>query len=324
MNNFYIIIPVYNCADYLSTCLSSVFNQKLSPKKVICINDGSKDNSLNILEDYQKTYSNQMEIISTNNQGPSAARNIGLNCLLKFADDDDLIAFVDADDWIDFDFCFELLNSFKNNNCDIIFSGVSTHTKDKVTIKKETSVAKIINSSDAISGLIFNKFTIGSNKKAFRFGIIKDIRFCDDIMINEDLIFNLYSCLASKHILLIPYCGYHLNRLTSTSITTGNITIKKRYSYLKSSYYLFKFVCVNDFFKELYDYCSDNLCRRFLEVYPFLRKSQYREEVKMILKDIKKEHLMKRFKGLYFKEKLKKWLFIVSPFLYALIYSNLK
>ena len=49
-----IIIPVYNAEKYLSHCLDSLVNQTLKEIEIICINDGSKDSSLNILEEYQK------------------------------------------------------------------------------------------------------------------------------------------------------------------------------------------------------------------------------------------------------------------------------
>ena len=49
-----VIIPIYNVEQYLAKCLDSIINQTLKDIEIICINDGSKDNSLKILEDYQK------------------------------------------------------------------------------------------------------------------------------------------------------------------------------------------------------------------------------------------------------------------------------
>ena len=77
MINVSIVIPVYNVEKYLKQCLESVVNQTLDKIEVICINDGSTDNSLNILKEYEKRYNNII-IIDQENKGPGFARNIGM------------------------------------------------------------------------------------------------------------------------------------------------------------------------------------------------------------------------------------------------------
>ena len=77
MINVSIVIPVYNVEKYLKQCLESVGNQTLDKIEVICINDGSTDNSLNILKEYEKKYNNII-IIDQENKGPGFARNIGM------------------------------------------------------------------------------------------------------------------------------------------------------------------------------------------------------------------------------------------------------
>ena len=77
MINVSIVIPVYNVEKYLKQCLESVVNQTLDKIEVICINDGSTDNSLNILKEYEKKYNNII-IIDQENKGPGFARNIGM------------------------------------------------------------------------------------------------------------------------------------------------------------------------------------------------------------------------------------------------------
>lgn len=89
-----IIIPVYNVEKYLTTCLESVRNQTFKDFEAICINDGSTDNSLEILKDFQKK-DERIKIITQENQGSSVARNRGL----KEAKGD-YIYFLDSDDSI--------------------------------------------------------------------------------------------------------------------------------------------------------------------------------------------------------------------------------
>lgn len=73
-----IIIPVYNVEKYLSKCLSSVINQTYKNLEIICVNDGSTDSSLKILEEFA-TNDNRIKILNKENGGLSRARNCGLS-----------------------------------------------------------------------------------------------------------------------------------------------------------------------------------------------------------------------------------------------------
>ena len=87
-----VIIPIYNCQKYLSECLQSLSEQNISDFEVILVDDGSIDNSLKICEMYSRNKEN-VKVIHTNNNGVSAARNIGLKNAKG-----ELITFIDADD----------------------------------------------------------------------------------------------------------------------------------------------------------------------------------------------------------------------------------
>ncbi len=90
-----IIMPVYNSEKYLSACLESVFHQSFQDFELICINDGSTDRSLDILNQYAEKYKEKMNIISINNGGQANARNVGINhargTYVTFADSDDTL-----------------------------------------------------------------------------------------------------------------------------------------------------------------------------------------------------------------------------------------
>jgi glycosyltransferase involved in cell wall biosynthesis len=89
-----IIIPIYNVAEYLPQCLDSVFIQDLTDCEVICVNDGSTDNSGGILRDYKEKYP-KLIIIDRQNGGLSAARNTGLEVAKG-----EYIYFLDSDDYL--------------------------------------------------------------------------------------------------------------------------------------------------------------------------------------------------------------------------------
>ena len=100
---FSIIIPVYNVEKYLNQCLDSVFAQTFTDFEVICVNDGSTDGSLKILEEYK--IDDRLVIINCTNGGTASARNTGID-----AAKGEYIWFVDSDDWIETN-ALEILNN---------------------------------------------------------------------------------------------------------------------------------------------------------------------------------------------------------------------
>ena len=105
MSKVSVIIPVYNAEKYLKKCLDSVINQTLPDIEIICVNDCSKDSSLNILKEYSLKDERIKIIDCEQNGGESVARNIGIDNASG-----DYLAFVDNDDVIDLDFFEKLYN----------------------------------------------------------------------------------------------------------------------------------------------------------------------------------------------------------------------
>ena len=111
---FSIIIPVYNVEPYLSECLDSIASQTLTNFEVICVNDGSTDNSLSILEEYAKR-DNRFKVFTQENQGVGVARNFALE-----AAQGKYIMFVDPDDWIVENALEEIYNYFIKTDAEVI------------------------------------------------------------------------------------------------------------------------------------------------------------------------------------------------------------
>lgn len=124
-----VIIPVYNVENYLKECLDSICTQTLTDIEIICINDGSTDNSLNILNEYAKKDS-RIKIISKENGGQATARNLGI----KEAQGE-YIAFVDSDDFIEPKMLEKLYKKSKENNLDIAMCKISTYNNQTRKIK---------------------------------------------------------------------------------------------------------------------------------------------------------------------------------------------
>ncbi len=112
-----VIIPLYNSAKWLPKCLDSVLDQDvpLAELEVICINDGSPDNSEEIALKYQQKYPNTIVVLSQENQGPSGARNNGMkHATSKY------LCFVDPDDYVEPQVFGGLIKKMTDGNLDML------------------------------------------------------------------------------------------------------------------------------------------------------------------------------------------------------------
>lgn len=116
-----VIVPIYNVAPYLRKCLDSLKNQTMSEIEVICIDDGSTDESGKIAEEYKNEEGwPRFRTIHTENRGLSAARNRGIE-----ESKADWLMFVDSDDWVEPEFCeVPYQNSMMYNSDLVIFGGI--------------------------------------------------------------------------------------------------------------------------------------------------------------------------------------------------------
>ena len=123
-----IILPVYNVQNYLNQCLTSIVSQLTEEVELIAINDGSTDNSLDILKEYSKKYT--ITIICQENKGLSEARNIGLNRAKG-----SFVWFVDSDDFIDSRSVERILAYTKEKNVDVTCLNTNLVSEDGNYIK---------------------------------------------------------------------------------------------------------------------------------------------------------------------------------------------
>ena len=130
-----VVVPIYNTSIYLSKCLESLINQTYKDIEIICINDGSTDNSLEILNKFQKK-DNRIKIITQENQGLSAARNKGI-----VEANGEYISFIDSDDWVDLDFFEKLITALEKEHADIAAGSIirarKTFSKPRIKYEKE-------------------------------------------------------------------------------------------------------------------------------------------------------------------------------------------
>ncbi len=192
-----IIVPVYNSEDTLKKCIDSLLEQTLVEKEIILINDGSKDNSLSIIEDYSKKHKN-IVVLNQDNSGQGMARNRGLKIARG-----EYITFVDSDDYISGAKSYEkLLNVCKSKNLDLlIFNYCMQNSNDsKKVVDFETEIIYsrkqilekflLTNEVEGFScNKIFKKNIIDENKIIFLENQkFEDIPFVVDYIINSNRI----------------------------------------------------------------------------------------------------------------------------------------
>lgn len=109
-----VIVPMYNAERWIKRCIESILGQSFCNFEIIIINDGSTDNSLNIVKSYCKT-DQRIQCISTKNQGTAMAKNVGLKYISG-----DIVTFVDADDFIECEMYETMISVLDDFSADIV------------------------------------------------------------------------------------------------------------------------------------------------------------------------------------------------------------
>lgn len=235
MDKISIIIPCYNVEKYLPKCLDSIVNQTYKNLEIICINDGSTDNTLDLLNKY-KLNDSRIVVIDQENSGASAARNNGLNYVTG-----DYIMFVDSDDWIDLYTCEIALNKALSNDYDLViwnyirefpnnpmtkqifsdeeivlFENDVKHKLQRRTLglfREELAHPENADSIVTIWGKLYKSSILIDNKLMFT--NLKKIGTC------EDALFNLEAYKYIKSAIYISDCLYHYRKDNEKSVTSN-------------------------------------------------------------------------------------------------------
>lgn len=207
-----VIIPVYNTEKYLDKCLESVERQTLENIEIICVNDGSKDNSLEILKKHAEK-DNRIKIIDQKNMGVSAARNSGIR-----AAKGQYITFVDSDDLIKeytYQSCMEII---KTENPEIFIYGYRTNEDEDVPQNIDISKCNFYD-HDNFMRAYYNSHPAVWDKIFKRDFLLKNqIFFNEDIHCAEDYVFTLMALLRAEKIVDCPNRFYYYKIDNESSI----------------------------------------------------------------------------------------------------------
>lgn len=201
-----IIVPIYNVEKYLKRCLDNLINQTLKEIEIICVNDGSTDNSLQILEEFANK-DKRLRIINQANKGLSGARNTGLEAVQG-----EYFGFLDSDDWVDLDYFEKLYNRAKECDADIalgdfIRKGKYKH-KIRLNLDKEE---EFISDNDKFYGSQFYHFPCVWNK-IYKTNKLNDLRFIEGIYF-EDGPYTIQALHRANKVVTCPntYLYYFVN-----------------------------------------------------------------------------------------------------------------
>lgn len=181
-----IIVPVYNVQAYIERCFDSILKQTYSNFEVICVDDGSKDDSGKLCDVYQERDS-RIRVYHNDNHGVSYARNYGLNRMHG-----EWFCFVDPDDWIEPNYLERMYELAKEKKCEVVACGVDTTYQFCMGIKNCEEEIHTFASSD---GCIRNFICSGNSmhgiscNKLFNARKFGGIRFDETVKVNEDCLY---------------------------------------------------------------------------------------------------------------------------------------
>ncbi|MCM1115201.1 MAG: glycosyltransferase [Clostridium sp.] len=225
MKKVSVIIPSYNSADTIERCINSVLDTNKSPLEIIVVNDGSSDNTEQIL----KAYGDRIKYITVENQGVSNARNIGLKEAAA-----PFVMFMDADDYMDSGAIDKLLSEQEKTGADIVRC---THKytyengeekpcvydfKKKGFFKKDEFHKYIY--PYFINGIMMNTVCMSLFKRE----LLEGLQFRLDMHTAEDAVFEVEVYTRAKSVYVAPYAFYNYYQGTG-SLTGSGLRIAEKY-----------------------------------------------------------------------------------------------
>lgn len=284
------IIPVYNVEKYLEKCLDSIINQTLKEIEIICIDDGSTDNSISILNKLAQK-DNRIKIILQENQGPSAARNAGIDIA-----NGEYLVFIDSDDWMEFDAFEKLVDDLEKTNADFVACGTNViyEKPDPILAPNDAYYLRIIKRGlRPVSENIFTSLNVSCCNKMHRKSIIDkyNLRYKNGLF-NEDALFFWQYLSLSKTIYFEPEKLYnYLRRNGSIMTKTFNKSFGKRVlDHLKVGELFYEHLQRHNLFKKynaVFWRCYDQCCQYSLQYSDENTKFEARKMIHEFLKNKK-------------------------------------
>lgn len=304
-----IIIPVYNTEMYLDECLKSAIGQTIQEIEIICVDDGSTDNSEKILKKYAEWDKRIIVLRNSKNLGPSYTRNRGL----EYASGE-YICFLDSDDMLKPEALEELYEIAEKNKLDCVYFGAEEiFEKESLKInigegfwKYKKTTQDVLCGEDLFVKLIHNKearYAIGTQFLKHSSLLRNNIKFYEGI-IHEDVLFTFRALFKAERAICIEKCYYYY-RHRENSITTKHKSVENLRGYFICYYEILHF-WLHTPLKSAVNMAIDE---QLTKIYLMIKQQYNRLEEKASIKeicgdDIKMQHL---FKVLFANEQIPRY-----------------
>lgn len=248
-----VIIPVYNTEKYLRQCLDSVINQTLKDIEIICVDDGSKDNSLNILKEYQQK-DNRIIILQQQNQYAGVARNNGLKIAKgKY------LSFLDSDDFFELNMLKEMYDRAESDQSDVVVCEYTVYDTQMKRLKWNVEIEPRFNRFSTFSFKDMPDLLCGvCNPNPWTKLFKRDLFIDNNLQFDNTICFNDFTCIitalaiAKKISLLrksfIKYRLYQTSNLTNTAAITH--AFKVRLQVIQSLFLNFKRLNIDTLYED--------------------------------------------------------------------------
>ena len=298
MPKFSIIVPVYNVEKYIKKCLDSIKNQSFKDYEVIIVNDGTQDNSMDIVNDYN------FKVINQKNQGLSAARNKGVEKAKG-----EYLLFIDSDDYIEKDLLKEINKSLSNNPDLVRFQIKEVFENDDKTIKYNEKEFNNLNGKEAFDIITTFHFV----EPAWSYAIKREYYMKEKYKFKESTYHEDFGLIPliiikSKIVNCISYLGYdYLQRQNSIMSNKSYEKTKKKVEDMFNHYnYLITEIDKTNIDSSTFkSFISNSLIIKVCE----LNKDDYKKYKKLL----KENKVFDNLKEDTLKRRIKKIMFKISP-----------
>jgi len=235
-----VIVPVYNAENYIEFCIKSLLQQSENSMEIILVDDGSRDNSLEICRQFERTYSN-VHVIHQENAGVTEARYIGI-----LASEGKYISFVDADDWVEAEYVKSMLNEARLYEVDAVLGNLYLNFEQNNEQVKEKNRLRIgLYAGEKLQNELYTNMMWYQSRTDFVFGILQYLPaklYRKQVIENtlealdrsiydaEDVVCTFSLLLDAKRVYVSDTCYYHY-RIHAASETKQ----KRNLKYLKNA-----------------------------------------------------------------------------------------
>lgn len=310
-----VIVPVYNVEAYLEKCLTSLVNQTLKDIEIIIVNDGTKDNSAQIIEKFSNKYKN-IKSYTKENGGLSSARNYGL----KYATGK-YVGFVDSDDYVDETMYEKLYNKIIEDDFDVAICDLYRAFEEKLVYTSSHAKKDLLSEKEIKKTMLCIYPTVWN--KLYKKELFDDLEFKQNVWFEDvELLYRMFPKFHKVGVVREPLY-YYIQR-------SGSITSKatlKMYDYIDNFNGIIEFHKANNSYQEnkkILEFCYVRyIYATFIKRVLGFDYKEYKKAVDTAIRNVEKNFPKYRKNSLFYSS-LKGWYLLIFNKTFARIIYKIK